>query len=174
MTEQKPEQTPHLGPSATEQPEMSFGVTLYKFVDDLFTHEKILPLLNQVGDNPAIEELVADWKQALVQHLETASQSMVGSAAASLANILETGALTEEELAQWRAMDFWNTPFTVSSLCREDLRGFLSNEEIATLTDADMEAIADKMSDAHRDAGAYWESMEISARAILEIPLADD
>jgi hypothetical protein len=30
-----------------------------------------------------------------------------------------------------------------------------------------MESIADKMSDAYRDSGGYWESLEIMARSVL-------
>jgi hypothetical protein len=173
MTEQQPAQT-HLEPATTEQPEMAFGVALYKLVDDLFTHQAILPLLERTGDNPAIEALVADWKQALIKHLETAAQSMLVNAAAGLSNILDTGALTEAELAKWWQMEFWNKPFTISSLCRDDLKRFFSEEEIATLTDVDMETIADKMSEAHHNTDVYWESLELGTRTVLTIPFADD
>lgn len=168
--EKKPRQIPHLDSSASEQQEMDYSDTLSRLVDDLFANEQILPLLEQADHNPAIKSLVAEWKQALVHDLENASRSMVIYAAAGLTNILENGGLTEEELAQWRERDLWQKPFVISSLCRADLREHLSDSEIAKLTDSDMEIIADKMSDAHRDAGAYWESMEIMARSVLNTP----
>jgi hypothetical protein len=64
--------------------------------------------------------------------------------------------------------DEWHQPFLISSVCRANLRGILTEEEIAALSDDDMEDIADKMSDAHRDAGGYWEALEIFARLVLE------
>lgn len=59
-------------------------------------------------------------------------------------------------------------PFTVASICREDLRGTLTKQEIGQLSDSDMESIADRMSDAYRDSGGYWESLEIMARYVLD------
>ena len=58
-------------------------------------------------------------------------------------------------------------PFIVASICRADLQGILTDEEIARLDDSDMERIADKMSDSYRDAGGYWEALEIMARDVL-------
>ncbi len=56
----------------------------------------------------------------------------------------------------------------MASICREDLRGILTVEEIARLDDGDMESIADRVSDAYRDSGGYWESLEIMARFVLD------
>ncbi len=58
--------------------------------------------------------------------------------------------------------------FTVASICREDLRGILTDEEITRLCDGDMENISNRMSDAYRDSGGYWESLEIMARFVLD------
>ena len=65
-------------------------------------------------------------------------------------------------------------PFTVASICREDLRGILTDEEIARLDDGEMESIADRMSNAHRDSGVYWESLEIMARFVLDKERLED
>ena len=61
----------------------------------------------------------------------------------------------------------WYQPFTVASICRQDLRGILPDDQIAALDDNDMEWIADKMSDIYRDSGGYWESLEVMAHSRL-------
>ncbi len=58
--------------------------------------------------------------------------------------------------------------FTIASVCRADLRDILTDEEITTLSDDDMADITDRMSDAYRDNGGYWESLEIMARFVLK------
>jgi hypothetical protein len=65
-------------------------------------------------------------------------------------------------------------PFTVASICREDLQGLLSETEIDSLSDADMVTIADKMSDAYRESGGYWESLELMARSVLQRQAIDE
>ena len=67
-----------------------------------------------------------------------------------------------------REHDWWHKPFLISSVCRADLRGTLTEEEIAVLSDDEMEDIAEKMSDAHRDAGGYWEALELFAKLVLK------
>jgi hypothetical protein len=62
---------------------------------------------------------------------------------------------------------WWQKPFVVASVCREDLRGILTDEEIASLSDGEMGMIVDRMSDAYRDSGDYWEHLEIMARHVL-------
>ena len=59
-------------------------------------------------------------------------------------------------------------PFLIASVCRADLQGILTAEEIAQLDDCDMERIAEKMADNFRDSGGYWDSLEINARFILK------
>lgn len=53
-------------------------------------------------------------------------------------------------------------PFQITSVCRADLRGILTDEEIAWLDDADMQRIASKMADAYCDNG-FWIDLEIIA-----------
>jgi hypothetical protein len=62
----------------------------------------------------------------------------------------------------------WQKPFLIASVCRADLRGILTAEEIASLSNGDMEDIADRMSDAYRDSGGYWESLAIMAQLVLK------
>ncbi|MCP4286090.1 MAG: hypothetical protein GY792_16845, partial [Gammaproteobacteria bacterium] len=67
----------------------------------------------------------------------------------------------ENHLWEWQTIEARYTPFSVTSICRDDLRGVLPAQEIATLDDSDMETIASRMSDAYRDSGGYWEGLEI-------------
>jgi hypothetical protein len=57
--------------------------------------------------------------------------------------------------------------FYITRVHREDLRGKFTDEEIASLTDDDMEEIADKMADAYLD-DLYWVSLEAAAEIVLE------
>jgi hypothetical protein len=66
--------------------------------------------------------------------------------------------VTDEERPDWQQA--WDQPFVVVSLCREDLRGMLSDEQIANLSDSEMKQMADRLSDALREIGGYWESLE--------------
>jgi len=54
----------------------------------------------------------------------------------------------------------WQKEFPITSICREDLQecGF-TNEQIASLTDEDMQAIADKMADLYFDQG-FWDHLK--------------
>ncbi len=61
-----------------------------------------------------------------------------------------------------------NKPFPIASVCRADLRGILTDEQIASLSDGEMESIADRMGDAFTDSGLYWESLEIMAKHVTE------
>jgi hypothetical protein len=65
------------------------------------------------------------------------------------------------------ATDKWDQPFPITSVCRADLRGILTEKEIARLDDADMEWIASKMADAYCDNG-FWIDLKIIAEAVIE------
>lgn len=62
----------------------------------------------------------------------------------------------------------WNKEFSVNSLCRADIKeaGF-SDEQIALLTDEDMQAIADKMADWY-DENGFWDDLSSIPCALLE------
>ena len=56
----------------------------------------------------------------------------------------------------------WLKPFSITSVCREDLRGILSDGEIAGLDDADMREIAEHMADAYCES-VFWIDLPIMA-----------
>ena len=57
--------------------------------------------------------------------------------------------------------------FYITRLHREDLKGKFTDEEIARLTDDDMEEIADTMADAYLE-DLYWVSLYDATEIILE------
>lgn len=57
--------------------------------------------------------------------------------------------------------------FYITRLHREDLKGRFTDEQIASLTDDDIEEIADKMADAYLD-DLYWVSLHDAAASVLE------
>ena len=63
--------------------------------------------------------------------------------------------------------EFWNKEFVVTSLTRADLQeqGF-PDEQIALLSDEDMETIASAMEDIYCDTG-YWEDLELCTNRTL-------
>ena len=62
----------------------------------------------------------------------------------------------------------WNKEFPITSITRADLQeaGF-PDEQIQTLTDADMATIAAKMEDMYLD-GDFWEDLRIATTTQLE------
>ena len=65
-------------------------------------------------------------------------------------------------------MEKENGFFVVTRIHRDDLTESLTREEIAKLTDDDMQWIAEKMGDAYLESGQFWEDLEILAKAALE------
>ena len=159
----------HLEPSATVASEVAFSAQLRRAVDDLFTHETIHQKMALLADVPELAPLVEAWKQGLALHLQDTAQGVVRSILSTV-DTLQAGdpaTVTAAEQQEWAELEAHYKPFTVSSICRADLSSFLSEAEIARLDDSDMEKIADKMSDAYRDSGGYWESLEVMAKAVL-------
>ena len=62
----------------------------------------------------------------------------------------------------------WNKEFPVNSICRADVKeaGF-PDEQIALLTDEDMQAIADKMADWYDEYG-LWDDLLSITSSLLE------
>ena len=62
----------------------------------------------------------------------------------------------------------WDKEFPITSLTRADLvsAGF-SREQVASLTDEDMQEIASAMADVYCDHG-YWEDLELCTNRILQ------
>jgi len=167
--ENRPEHEPHLDPPSQLVEELSLGATLYRLVDDLFTHQAIAERLQGTTGDTEMERLMETWKQGLTQQLEDTARLSVENVVAII-DLIQSGGrlpLSETERQEWRQIEAWHKPFTVSSICREDLRNILTDEEIRALDDTDMEDIADRMSDSYRDSGGYWQSLEIMAKHIL-------
>ena len=61
----------------------------------------------------------------------------------------------------------WNKEFPVNSLCRADIKeaGF-SEEQIAQLTDKDMQSIANKMAYCY-DENGFWDDLTTITTALL-------
>lgn len=57
--------------------------------------------------------------------------------------------------------------YVIARLHRDDLRPEFTQEQIDSLTDYDMQIIANKMGDAYSDNG-YWIDLKIIAEQILE------
>jgi hypothetical protein len=61
----------------------------------------------------------------------------------------------------------WNKTFTVAVVTRGDLTEVgLSPEQIDSLTDADMQAIAEKMADLYAG-NSYWQDLQEAVRRLL-------
>ena len=58
-------------------------------------------------------------------------------------------------------------PFEITTVCRVDLQGKFTDEEVAMFDDRDMKYLASKMADAYCDLG-FWEDLEIIGRHILD------
>ena len=155
----------------------SFAAALNNVVETLFTSEAITERLRGHESDQFVQMFLAIHKQALTeQFAETAEQAVEGflskidglQASPGVPLYPPLPALREAEVEpRINALNRYR-PFTVASICREDLRGILAEEEIARLDDGEMESIADRMSNVLQDSGGYWESLEIMARFVLD------
>ena len=167
--ENRPQLQAHPEPSGEVASEMSFTAALKRAVDDLFTYQAIADRLHDRQGDDQMAALLDTWKQGLTHHLQDAAQDMVRHVAATidLIQFSASAPLTETERQEWWQIAAWHTPFTIASVCREDLRGILIAEDIATFSDDDMARIADRMSRAFQESGGYWESLDTIARSVL-------
>ena len=62
--------------------------------------------------------------------------------------------------------DKWYQPFCITSVCRGDLEGILTESDITRMDDDDMREIAEKMADAYCES-AFWTDLEIIAKYVL-------
>jgi hypothetical protein len=179
--EDRPEHTPSPDLPEPENTETVFAAAVYSAVDELFARQAVTKRLQETAGDQQIETFVGRWKHALVQQFEqTAAAAMtqflahldmfqVQGPAEGTEPAFPLSFFSPEPAAQPNEPQaVWHKPFLISSVCRADLKGIIPDETIARLDDADMEWIADKMSDAHRDSGGYWESLEIMVQALLE------
>lgn len=160
-------------PPVRENPEMSFPGQVRNAVDTLFTYQVIGERLRGRETDEYLTLLLDNRKQLLAEYIEETAMLAIDDFLAHLDH-LQTApgvplypALPESEQEQRMNTVGLHKSFTVASICRADLQGILTDEEIGRLDDSDMERIADKMSDAYRDAGGYWEALEIMARDVL-------
>jgi len=61
-----------------------------------------------------------------------------------------------------------NKSFNITSICRQDIADKFGEKVALSLSDSEMEHIADKMASAYCDNG-FWTDMEIFIQAILDI-----
>jgi hypothetical protein len=179
--EARPEHTPSPDPPEAEDAEPLFAAAVRSAVNELFARQPVAEKLQGIEGNEQIEALVGRWKHTLVQQFEQTAEAVMTQFLTALDTFQAQGPAEETEpslplfplaaVPEARQNDplaAWNKPFLISSVCRADLKGIIPDEDIARLDDADMERIADKMSDAHRDSGGYWEALEIMVQALLE------
>ena len=166
--EARPE--PYPDPPKQLLQEISLGTALRRIVDDLFTYQAIAERLHGIAADNAIEQLIETWKQGLTHHLEETAQASLQNVVAVL-DLIQAGGgppITVEERQDWQRIEVWYHPFAVMSLCREDLRGILGDDEIAHLSDSEMKQIADRLSDAYRESSNYRENLEGIVKLIIQ------
>ncbi len=162
-----PEHQPRLDPSAEDYEEMSFAGSLANAVDTLFTYKTTVERLQDTAGDENIQTFVRHSKQALNRQLEETAWSTIKQVVADL-DLLQAGGRQPFSATEYQdrvKLRELHKPFIVASVCREDLGGILTEEEITRLSEGDMERIVEKMGDAYRDSGGYWESLEIMAEA---------
>ncbi len=59
-----------------------------------------------------------------------------------------------------------NKSFEITSVCRADLKGFFSNDEIELLNDDDLKRIAIKMADSYCE-NIFWIDLRIATEAVI-------
>lgn len=168
--ENRAEHQTHPGPSKELTQEMSLGTALRGVVDDLFTNQAIAERLRALTGDPEVEALLETWKRDLTGQLEETARLSVENAAGIIDLLQSAGAtpsLVPQERQEWAEIAAWYKPFTVASICREDLRGILSDEEITTLSDHQMQQIADRIRDGSQESGSYWELLSEATRLVL-------
>jgi hypothetical protein len=162
-----PTPTP-LEPTKETVTEMAFGAAIRRAIDDLFTNRAIAEKVQAIPPNDVLDVLVETWKQGLTDQLQTEAHSMVDNVTAIL-DLLQPGEpLSVMEPLEWQQAERWSAPFPIATVCRENLRPILSDEEIGALRDEDMTQIAARMGEAFQYSEIYWQSLEVSAKAVLE------
>ena len=167
-----PERQSH--PEQSADWEASFAATLNNVVETLFTREAITERIRGYEDDELLLTFLQLHKQALVQELEETAEPAIERFLHFIDGLrLKPGVplfppMSDAEYQQRIKVIESHKPFTVASVCRADLQGILSDEQIARISDGEMESIADRMGDAFTDSGLYWESLEIMAKYVIE------
>lgn len=156
-----------LNPTKEAVSEMSFGAAMRRAIDDLFTNRAIAEKVQAIPANDVLPILLETWKQGLADRLQAEAGSMVDNVAAIL-DLLQAGEpITVKEPLEWQQAERQFAPFPIATVCRENLRGILSPEEIAGLSDQAMSQIAAQMGETFQYSDFYWQSLEVTAKAVL-------
>lgn len=170
--EDRPQQPPPTEP-AFEQAN-SFAAAVNTLAETVFACDSITQRLQGYVSDKYLQLALTIYKQALAAQLAEMSEEAIKLFLTHIDGLqTHSGVPLYPPLSDTEAEPPNNVvnrykPFNVASICREDLRGILTNEEIGRLNDSDMESIADRMSGAYRDSGGYWQSLEIMAKWVLE------
>lgn len=161
-----PAPTP-LEPAKEIATEMSFGAALHRAVKDLFTHQAIAEKVQAIPANDVLPALLASWEQGLATRLQAEAQWTVSNVAAIL-DLLQSGEpLDPAEPLEWQQSERQIAPFLIATVCRENLRGILSPEEINGLSNQEMSQIAAQMGEAFQGSDFYWQSLEVAAKTVV-------
>ena len=71
--------------------------------------------------------------------------------------------MNEEE----RERNISELPFEITSVCKDDLRAFMAEEDVDILTSDDMMRIADKLADDYCEQ-LFWDSLKMISDFILQ------
>ena len=101
--------------------------------------------------------LLAETQQLLTIYLNGDGDLDLEPIVSALAILLRVAELDPSQ-------DLWNKEFVVTSVTRADLvSARLSQEQVALLSDAEMQAIASRMEDLYRD-GGFWDDVSAAER----------
>ena len=181
----------HPYPEPSEDWESFFLASLESLTDTIFSHDAIEERQAKVQGTEREAEIgafIRCQKRSLENHLEETIELAIVNILADLNRIQTTLPLPGQIDAQVGARPIpspapsktepqpqitaeqRHKPFPIASVCREDLQEILADEEIAGLSDTDMQTIADKMAEAYITTN-YWDSLEEAIR-YFEIPLS--
>lgn len=165
--EVEPRNSTPLNPSKEAISEMSFGAAIRRAIEDLFTYQAIAEKVQTIPPNDVLETLVETWKQGLATRLQGEAQATVENVSAILDLLQSDEPLSAVEPMEWLRAERQFTPFPIASVCRDNLRGILLPEEIAGLSEQEMSQIATQMGEAFQGSEFYWQSLEVTAKAVL-------
>gem|GEM_PF-3262827 len=163
-----------LHPEQSADWEASFAAALNNVVETLFTREAITERIRGYEDDELLQIFLQLHKQSLAKELEETAEPAIERFLHFIDGLrLKPGIplfppMSEAEYQQRVEVIVAHKPFTVASVCRADLQGIFSDEQIARISDGEMESIADRMGNAFTDSGLYWESLEIMAKYVIE------
>ena len=148
-TEERSEHQSH--PEQSTDWEASLAEALNNVVETLFTREAITERIRGYEHDDLLQTFLQLHKQALTKELEEMAEPAIERFLHFIDGLrLKPSVplfppMSEAEYQQRVKVIESHKPFTVASVCRADLRGILSDEQIARISDGEMESIADRM-----------------------------